>query len=118
MTADATTTNATTTNATSTPSSPQPTPVKAPRKAKPAKLQIPVKDGETTVEKGDKLPKLPRQQRAKRGPARPHRRLELEVINTRIEKLEKRLTRAKAQFEDAGRHVEGYRREVEFRKAE
>ena len=56
--------------------------------------------------------------RSKRGPARPHRRLELDVINTRITKLEKRLVRAKSQVEDAGRHVEGYIRERDFRAKE
>jgi hypothetical protein len=54
----------------------------------------------------------------KRGPARPHRRLALDVIESRITKLQKRLDRAKAQTEDAGRHVEGYLREREFRAKE
>jgi len=40
------------------------------------------------------------------------------VINTRIAKLEKRLTRAKSQVEDASRHVEGYVRERDFRAKE
>jgi hypothetical protein len=58
------------------------------------------------------------QPRAKRGPARPHRRLAADVIDARISKLQKRLDRAKSQIEDAGRHVEGYLREREFRAKE
>ena len=54
----------------------------------------------------------------KRGPARPHRRLATDVIDTRIAKLQKRLDRAKAQIEDATRHVEGYQRERQFRAQE
>jgi len=59
-----------------------------------------------------------RQQRKKRGPARPHRRLDIDTINTRITKLEKRQLRAKEQLEDATRHVDGYRAEREFREQE
>ena len=69
--------------------------------------------------KTSKHPKTKQDQpRAKRGPARPHRRLEAEVIDARITKLQKRLDRAKSQIEDAGRHVEGYLREREFRSKE
>ena len=53
-----------------------------------------------------------------RGPARPHRRLDLEVINLRVAMLQNRLERARSQAEDATRHVEGYLRELEFRKQE
>lgn len=63
-------------------------------------------------------PKSDRQPRKKRGPARPHRRLDIEVINTRITKLEKRRLRAKEQLEDATRHVEGYQAERDFREQE
>ena len=63
-----------------------------------------------------KVPGEPKQPRVKRGPARPHRRLENDVINSRIEKLQKRLDRAKGQVEDASRHIEGYKREREFRE--
>jgi hypothetical protein len=56
--------------------------------------------------------------RVKRGPARPHRRLAVEVVDLRITKLQNRLDRAKAQIDDAGRHVEGYLREREFRAKE
>jgi hypothetical protein len=59
-----------------------------------------------------------RQPRKKRGPARPHRRLDIDTINLRRAKLEKRRLRAKEQLEDATRHVEGYRAEREFRDQE
>jgi hypothetical protein len=74
------------------------------------------------ADKTDKAPKAPRgkpdQPKAKRGPARPHRRLAAEVIELRIAKLQKRLDRAKSQIEDASRHVEGYLRERDFRAKE
>jgi hypothetical protein len=54
----------------------------------------------------------------KRGPARPHRRLPIDVLDLRIAKLQKRLERAKTQTEDASRHVEGYLRERDFREKE
>lgn len=60
----------------------------------------------------------PSNPKPKRGPARPHRRLATDVIDTRIGKLQKRLDRAKAQIEDATRHVEGYQRERDFRAKE
>jgi hypothetical protein len=90
-----------------------PKPVKAPKA--PRQPKAPKDDSETDTLKKSTLPRAPR---SKRGPARPHRRLELDVINTRIAKLEKRLTRAKSQVEDASRHVEGYVRERDFRAKE
>jgi hypothetical protein len=62
--------------------------------------------------------KVPGEPKPKRGPARPHRRLDIGVVNSRIEKLQKRLDRAKGQVEDASRHIEGYQREREFREKE
>jgi hypothetical protein len=56
--------------------------------------------------------------KAKRGPARPHRRLATEIIDERIAKLQKRLDRARSQIDDAGRHIEGYQRERRFRQEE
>ena len=56
--------------------------------------------------------------RKKRGPARPHRRLDIVTIDSRIDKLEKRRVRAKEQLEDATRHVEGYLAERNFRAQE
>jgi hypothetical protein len=58
------------------------------------------------------------QPRIKRGPARPHRRLAVDVIDSRITKLQKRLDRARSQIDDAARHVEGYLRERDFRSKE
>ena len=81
---------------------------KSEKSEKPEKSKKPVKvqaNGTTTD----------RQAKPKRGPARPHRRLATEVIDLRIAKLQKRLDRAKSQIEDAGRHVEGYLRERDFR---
>ena len=73
------------------------------------------------ADKADRAPKAkgkPDQPKPKRGPARPHRRLATDVIESRIAKLQKRLERAKSQIEDAGRHVEGYLRERDFRAKE
>lgn len=56
--------------------------------------------------------------RVKRGPARPHRRLQMEVIELRISKLQKRIDRVRNQIEDASRHIEGYLRERDFRSKE
>lgn len=54
----------------------------------------------------------------KRGQARPHRRLETEVITLRLEKLKKRIARSSTQLEDAKRHAEGYQREMTHRQEE
>lgn len=87
-------------------------------KAKRAKTDKADKDANPKAPKQPKAKQDAAQPRAKRGPARPHRRLEAEVIDARIAKLQKRLDRAKSQIEDAGRHVEGYLREREFRSKE
>ncbi len=87
---------------------------KAP-KAKKGKTEKADKTEKPTKVKSDKVSTQPR---AKRGPARPHRRLAVEVIDSRITKLQKRLDRAKSQIEDASRHVEGYLRERDFRAKE
>jgi hypothetical protein len=71
-----------------------------------------------TKKRAPKEKKDPGAPKPKRGPARPHRRLALDVIESRITKLQKRLDRAKAQTEDASRHVEGYLRERDFRAKE
>lgn len=65
-----------------------------------------------------KKKKLPRSESKKRGPARPLRRVPKEVLDSRIDKLEKRLKRTTAQMEDASRHFAAYTRERDFRKAE
>jgi hypothetical protein len=72
----------------------------------------------TIAKKAPKSTKDSGEPKPKRGPARPHRRLAAEVIDSRIAKLQKRLDRAKSQIEDAGRHVEGYLRERDFRDKE
>jgi hypothetical protein len=84
------------------------------KKAKAERAPKPAKSGGIKT----KTDSEPRQPRKKRGPARPHRRLDIDTINSRIAKLEKRRLRAKEQLEDATRHVEGYRAEREFRDQE
>ena len=80
----------------------------------PADAQIP------QAAPADEKPKKTRKQAKgpKRAPARPHKRLALEVIDSRISKLQKRLDHAKAQIEDAGRHIEGYQKEKLLRAEE
>ena len=53
--------------------------------------------------------------RPKRGPARPYRKLEQEVLDSRITKLTKRLDRAKGQMEEAETFLKKYEREKGFR---
>ena len=84
------------------------------KKAKTDKI-VTEKSEKVSKPKSDKGSSQPR---VKRGPARPHRRLGMDVIDSRITKLQKRLDRAKSQIEDAGRHVEGYLRERDFRAKE
>ena len=87
-------------------------PEKLEKADKPEKLAKPEKTKKPTKVEANGQPK------PKRGPARPHRRLAWDVIELRITKLQKRLDRAKSQIEDAGRHVEGYLRERDFRAKE
>jgi hypothetical protein len=54
----------------------------------------------------------------KRGPPRPHRKLPQGVLEGRIEKLRKRIERARGQLEDAERHVVGYDKEAKYREQE
>ena len=54
--------------------------------------------------------------RPKRGPARPYRKLEQGVLDTRITKLQKRLDRAKGQMEEAETFLRKYEREKGFRE--
>ena len=53
---------------------------------------------------------------APRGPARPHRRIEQDVLEARIEKLQKRIKRARLQLDVSERHVSGYLFEQQYRK--
>ena len=95
----------------SAPETAEPSSEKPAKKAKTERAPRPPKAA-TSRSKSDTQP------RKKRGPARPHRRLEMETITSRIEKLEKRRLRSKEQFEDATRHVEGYQAERNFREME
>jgi hypothetical protein len=52
----------------------------------------------------------------KRGPPRPHRKLEEEVLASRMERLEARIGKARDQLEDAERHLEIYALERKYRK--
>ncbi len=78
----------------------------------------PKTDSTGTPTTEEKKKKIPRSQRTKRGPARPLRRVSREVLDSRIEKLDKRLKRVTAQMEDASRHHAAYVRELQFRIAE
>ena len=54
----------------------------------------------------------------KRGPPRPHKKLEQDILEARIVKLQRRIDRASGQLTDAQRHIDGYSRELGFRQAE
>jgi len=54
----------------------------------------------------------------KRGPPRPHRRLAEEVLSGRIEKLQKRIDKARGVLDEAERHIELYNKERKYRDAE
>ena len=62
--------------------------------------------------------KSKRDPKKKRGPPRPHRKISNYVLEQRIQKLQKRIDKAKAQLEDATRHIEGYHRESSYRTNE
>ena len=78
---------------------------KAPRKALSSASRKATSDGEPRVVK-------------KRGPPRPHRRLEADVLHGRIEKLQKRIDKAKGVLEEAERHIDVYNKEKKYRAAE
>jgi hypothetical protein len=63
-------------------------------------------------------PADPKPVRRPRGPPRPHRKLAQDTLDSRIEKLQKRIDRSKTQMEDATRHIEGYLKESVYRKAD
>lgn len=75
-------------------------------------------DAPKRAKRPKKEPSDPEKPKSKRGQARPHRRLDTETISARIEKLDKRITRAQGQLTEATRHVQGYRREMTFRPEE
>lgn len=89
----------------------------APKKSNKKSLVIDLEGGGDSPPKSDKK-RVPKSQRVKRGPARPLRRVPKEVLDSRIEKLEKRLKRTTSQMEDASRHYAAYIRERDFRKDE
>ena len=94
----------------------------APKRAPKRSLAI-ESSPESTPSNGEAKPaaekkKVPKSQRVKRGPARPLRRVPKDVLEMRIEKLDKRLKRTTSQMEDASRHYAAYIRERDFRKGE
>jgi hypothetical protein len=50
-----------------------------------------------------------------RGPPRPHRKLPASILTGRIDKLDKRIKKARHQLEDAERHIEAYVKETKYR---
>jgi len=54
----------------------------------------------------------------KRGPPRPHKKLDQVVLESRVTKLQRRIDRATGQLQDAQRHIDGYHREITFRRAD
>ena len=78
-------------------------------------------DDETPAPKPKKAKsekKSKRDPKKKRGPPRPHRKISNGILDQRIQKLQKRIDKAKAQLEDATRHIEGYHRESSYRTNE
>jgi hypothetical protein len=51
----------------------------------------------------------------KRGPPRPHRKLDQDVLSSRIEKLQKRIDKSKDILEEAERHIDAYNKETKYR---
>ena len=51
----------------------------------------------------------------KRGPPRPHRKLDQDVLNSRVEKLQKRIDKSKDILEEAERHIDAYNKETKYR---
>ena len=81
-------------------------PVETTEEEKPKKARVPRPVG--VKAKGDP----PR----KRGPPRPHRKLQQEILEGRISKLSRRIDRAQGQLEDAKRHIDAYEKEVKYRE--
>ena len=54
----------------------------------------------------------------KRGPPRPHKKISNEVLQQRIQKLQKIIDKAKNQLEDASRHIDAYNKESAYRTSE
>ena len=77
------------------------------------------KKGKRAVGTAEAKPKQIRKRgvNAKRGPPRPHRKLAETILQVRIAKLQKRIDRNKAQYEDAERHIAAYLVETALRAA-
>lgn len=73
-------------------------------------------EGKAAREKGEGKAAAGREKGKRRGPPRPHRRLEEGVLSTRMERLEARIEKAREQIEDAGRHLEIYALESKYRR--
>ena len=87
--------------------------------AKPAK---PAKKAKREPEEGGEAKRAKKEGKGEpkptRGPARPYRKLSQEILDSRIQKLQKRLTRTTSQAEEAGAFLSKYVREQDFRKAD
>lgn len=54
----------------------------------------------------------------KRGPPRPHKKISNDVLQQRVQKLQKRIDKARNQLEDASRHIDAYNKEKAYREGE
>ena len=63
-----------------------------------------------------KAPKDKSKPTKKRGPARPYRRLATDILDKRIAKLSKRITRAKTQLEESEGFLSKYTNEKRYRQ--
>jgi len=82
--------------------------------------EAPVVDAETLVaDEAPKPKKAPRDKSKpskKRGPARPYRRLAIDILDKRIAKLTKRITKAKTQLEESEGFLTKYTNEKKYRQ--
>lgn len=91
----------------------------AAKPAKPAKKARRETKGEDGAEATKKAKKEGKgEPKPTRGPARPYRKLPQETLDSRIQKLEKRMKRTASQAEEAGAFLSKYVREQDFRKAD
>jgi hypothetical protein len=81
-----------------------------------------VVDAETLVApeapKPKKAPRDKSKPSKKRGPARPYRRLAIDILDKRIAKLTKRITKAKTQLEESEGFLTKYSNEKKYRQDE
>jgi hypothetical protein len=87
-----------------------------------SEVKVPLPESVKTEKKaGRKQVKAPvdsKKAARKRGPPRPHKKLDQGVLEMRISKLQRRIDRASGQLQDAHRHIDGYHREIAFRRTE